>query len=128
VLHHQGPLVGGKRTRLLNEALRQDEHADVLEEQAGGEVAQPCLVEQPPPYDQAGDGRVDRVLHDVRPRRHPVAEGHVAVVKPHDLVMDPARHRGELVERLVGEKRARHGRRLLEGAGQSGARVIARPE
>ena len=55
--------------------------------------ASAASVEQPPAHHQAGDGGVDRVLDDVGPGRHAVAEGDVAVVELQDLVEDAAGHR-----------------------------------
>ena len=128
MLHHQLPLVGRERPRVVHEARRQRQLADVLEEQPGAELLKRVLRHEPATDQQAEDGRVDRVLDDVERRSRAAAGEPVGVLGRQHLVDDSSGHLGELDEDLVRKQGARHDGRLLEGARQRGACVIARPE
>jgi hypothetical protein len=128
VLHHQVPLVRRERPRLLNDALRERKHADVLEEEPDAKLVEGLLGQEPAPDQHPDRGRVDRVLNDVGPGVRPVHDERVFVLLRTDLFDDLSGHFAELGEELVREEGARHNRGLLESPGQRGARLIARPE
>jgi hypothetical protein len=112
----------------VDEVRRQGELADVPEEEPGAELVQGVPRGQSPTERQPQDGPVDRVLDEVEGRSGAVAGQRVGVLARQHLVEDAAGHFGELVEDLVGKQRAGHDGRLLEGSGERGACVVARPE
>jgi hypothetical protein len=109
----------------VDERRRQGELADVLEEQAGAELLQRVLRQQPATHEQPDDRGLDRMLDVVLVRRRAVrVQG--AVADCEDLVHDLTRHIGEVCEDLGRQQSARHHCCLLECAVECCARVMAR--
>jgi len=115
---HELPLVRIERARLVEDLRRDDELADVVQQQSEAELhellvdlveaALPAMVDptdlvEQPPRDEKADGRdVDAVLQGVRVSDGEILQCDHGVAAGRDLLRDQLRDLAELADRLGG--------------------------